>query len=91
MITKILKDTDKRKLERATRFQGELSPAAARAILKMRFTEDVENHMRSLLVKARQGTLSADEDNEMTAYEQMACLLDILHARARKTLKTSKA
>jgi ribosome-associated translation inhibitor RaiA len=89
--TKLRTSALRDKLGKATQFQGELTPAAARALLKFRFTEDVENHMRNLLVKAKQGTLNAEEDKEMTVYEQMSCVLDILHARARKALATNKA
>lgn len=66
------------------------SPTAARALLKMRFPLGDQERMRALSNKARQGTLTSHEEAEADAYEQLGCLLDILHSRARRVLKQSR-
>ena len=76
--------------ERAIQFEGELSPTAARALLKVRFaTPDLER-MRELSAKARAGSLTPQEQQEIDAYERLGCLLDILHSRARRALAKRK-
>jgi hypothetical protein len=91
MAATFLPQSVQTKWDRATRFQGKLTPSAARALLKLQFTSDVESRMRKLLAKAKKGMISHEEDDEMNAYEQMACMLDILHARARRALAARKA
>jgi hypothetical protein len=72
---------------RVIRFEEELSPAAARALLKLRFAEGERRRMRELSAKARAGTLTALEAREADVYERLGCLLDILHSKARRALK----
>ena len=73
--------------QRATRFEGELSPSAARAILKLQFAESDRRRMAELAAKARAGRLTASETRQSDAYERLGCLLDILHSQARRALK----
>jgi hypothetical protein len=68
-------------------FQGDLSPAAARALLKFRFSERDHARMKELSTKARAGTLTAAEQFELDEYERLGCVLDIIHSRARQALK----
>lgn len=77
-------------LQKATQLKGKLSPTAARALLKLQMSSDVEEHMRRLLKKGKLGTLTAEEHEQMNAYEHMVCVIDMLHARAKSTL-SSKA
>jgi hypothetical protein len=63
------------------------SPVAARALLKLQFPDEDLRRMSELAKKARHGTLTAEEEVESDAYEQLGCLLDILHSRARRVLK----
>jgi hypothetical protein len=63
------------------------SPVAARAFLKLQFPEVDQRRMNELSKKARLGSLTAEEETEANAYEQLGCLLDILHSRARGVLK----
>lgn len=65
---------------------GELTPAAARVILKLSIPPTDRSHMRELLVKARAGTLTPDQENEMEVYERAAALLSTLKSRARQLL-----
>ncbi len=73
-------------LQKATQFKGKLSPTAARALLKLEMSSEVEEHMRQLLKKGKLGTLTTEEHEQMNAYEHMACVIDMLHARAKSTL-----
>jgi hypothetical protein len=63
------------------------SPASARALLKVNFAPTDQTRMRQLSAKARAGTLTAQEEQEIDAFERVACLLDIIHSKARRALK----
>ena len=78
-------------LKQATEFKGKLTTAGARALLQIRFSEKVETYMRQLLKKAKAGTATAKEHEQMDAYCRMACMLDILHSRARRALTPVRA
>ena len=47
--------------------------------------------MRELSAKARAGTLTPGERDEIEQYERVACTLDILHSKARRVLKRRSA
>lgn len=42
--------------------------------------------MRDLSAKAQAGSLLPEEADDIDAYERLACLLDILHSKARRML-----
>lgn len=67
--------------------QSNLPAAAARAILKIDFEQSDRDRMRALAQKARDGTLTPDEQVETDNYERVGHLLDILHSKARRSLK----
>jgi len=67
--------------------EEELSPTAARALLKFHFSQRDHERMRNLSAKARAGELTSQEETEIDAYERLGCLLDILHSKARQALK----
>lgn len=67
-----------------------LSAVAARALLNVNFAPSDRERMRDLAAKARLGALSAAEEEEIDTYERLACLLDILHSKARQALKKKK-
>ena len=46
--------------------------------------------MRELSAKARSGALTPEEDAIMDTFEQVGCVLDILHSQARRALKEHK-
>jgi hypothetical protein len=73
--------------QRVIQFEGELSPAAARALLKFRFSEHDHARMEQLSTKARTGTLTPAEQDELDTFERLGCVLDILHSRARRALE----
>jgi hypothetical protein len=72
--------------DRITSSQGPLSTAAARALLKLQFGERDRRRMRDLAAKARAGELTPDDQFEAETYEQLGCLLDIIHSKARRAL-----
>jgi hypothetical protein len=76
----------KRPSERVIQFQGQLSPVAARALLRFGFSEDDHARMAELAAKARAGSLSPTEQEELDVFERVGCVLDILHSRARQAL-----
>jgi hypothetical protein len=64
-----------------------LPVTAARAILKINFDDDDRRRMRELSQKARDGTLSAEEQDEIDSYELVGHLLALMHSKARQSLK----
>jgi hypothetical protein len=64
-----------------------LPVTAARATLKIEFEESDRDRMRELSQKAREGSLSRDEQVEINSYEVVGHLLDLLHSKARRSLK----
>ncbi len=72
---------------RIIQFDEELSLSAARALLKIKFSKADQLRLSELAVKARRGTLSAEEEQLAITYERLGCLLDILHSKARQALK----
>src|SRR4051812_40969564 len=88
--TTLTGDNDAAIWERVIQFDGPLSPAAARALLKLRFAPRDQERMQELSTKARGGTLLPRERVEIDTYERLGCLLDILHSKARVALKKCK-
>jgi hypothetical protein len=68
-------------------FNGDLSPTAARALLRFGFSENDRAHMEALSQKARAGTLTSVEQADLDTFERFGCLLDIVHSKARLALK----
>ncbi len=73
--------------QRVIEFQGRLTPSAARALLEFQFSEHDHVLMDQLAVKARAGSLTADEQSELDTFERLGCVLDIVHSKARQALK----
>jgi hypothetical protein len=70
--------------DRVLHFAEKPSRTAARALLNFGFSSAAHEHMATLGAKARAGTLTADEEKEAEAFEQLGCVLDILHSAARE-------
>ena len=68
-----------------------LSPDAARSILGIAFTTEDKARMHDLSLKAREGTLTDGEQAEMDNYCRVGRLLDLLHSKARRSLRRSLA
>lgn len=64
------------------------SSEGARDILALDFDQADKDRMRELSAKARAGTLTAREDEEMSKYELLGHLLNIMQSKARQSLKS---
>jgi hypothetical protein len=64
-----------------------LPPEAARALIELRFTEEDRQRMHDLVVKNQQGMLSPEEEQELDSYVRVGRFLDLISAKARKSLK----
>jgi hypothetical protein len=69
--------------------RNNLPATAARAFLKIDFDEGDRRRMRELSQKAQEGSLSAAEQTEIDSYERVGHLLDLLHSKARRSLKAN--
>lgn len=67
--------------------QATLSVSAARAILALGFPPADRNRMRELSAKAREGTLSPAEQDEINNYERVGHILSLMKSKARRSLK----
>lgn len=72
--------------DRVMQFDEAISPTAARALLKMKFSPPDLERLQDLSAKARLGALSEVEEIEIDTFERLGCLLDILHSKARRVL-----
>jgi hypothetical protein len=73
--------------QRVIQFDGDLTPAAARALLRFGFSTQDRERMHELSARARAGTLAPAEQLELDTFERLGCLLDIIHSEARQALK----
>lgn len=64
-----------------------LSPEAARSLIRLEFAPEDKARMRELAAKARDGTLNAVEQEEITNYERVGNLLALMKSKARQRLK----
>ena len=67
-----------------------LSAAAAESILALDFPPAERDRLKELAAKARSGSLSSAEQQEIDSYGRVGSLLSILKSRARKALATTK-
>jgi hypothetical protein len=65
----------------------DLPPEAARSLLKLGFDDDDRARMHELAVKGQRASLSKAEDAELESYCRVARLLDLMHSKARRSLK----
>jgi hypothetical protein len=70
---------------------GEMTPKTAKSILDLGIPEVERARMRTLLAKAKSGTLSPDESLDLNEYERAGNILSILKAKARRVLKLKKS
>jgi len=66
-----------------------LSPEAARSLLSLAFSPGDTQRMHVLAEKARQGSLTPDEQQEIDNYERVGHYLSILQSKARLALRGS--
>lgn len=67
--------------------ESDLTPDAAMSLLKLRFGASDQRRMNQLAGKARRGTLSPEEDRLLQGYLFVGSLVDLLHSKARLSLK----
>ena len=60
---------------------------AARAILTFDFKQADKDVMRQLSARAREGTLTAEEQVAFDGYEVVGHILNVMQTRARRSLK----
>jgi hypothetical protein len=71
--------------------RGSWSKAAAESVLDFDFPPADVRRMNALAAKARQGTLSASEAEQLDNYRDVGRLLELLQSKARLSLKRSRA
>ena len=64
-----------------------VSPSAAHAIIDLKFTEDDQQRMQTLIDKNNEGTISDAEKEEMETYSRVGSFLGILQSKARLHLQ----
>ena len=67
--------------------QANLSPEAARAILKLDFDADDHRRMGELSAKAQQGALTPEERAELEEFVRVGLELSVLQSKARLSLR----
>lgn len=70
---------------------GRMTPAVAKHVLKLRFTEEDNCRMHDLAARNQEGRLTPTEAEELDNYIVVGDLLAILQSRARKLLKKKPA
>ncbi len=67
--------------------KGGLAPEAARAILELKFDRGATQRIRRLLQKNNSGTISSEERITLEKFLRVGKFIDLLHAKARLSLK----
>ncbi len=70
---------------------GDLRAEAAEALLAIRFDSHELDRMHELAVKNQENRLSPKEKAEMENYRRVSFLLDLMHSKARRSLKVHQA
>jgi hypothetical protein len=70
---------------------GDWPPEAAEALLEIRFGPQDRRRMTRLLRKAKSGTLTTVETETLDNYRHIGRLLELMKARARRSLKLKRA
>jgi hypothetical protein len=70
--------------------ETELNEAAARYILAIGFGPEDRDRMQVLAQKARDGTLTSDEEQAVDNYERVGHYLAILQSKARLAMNSAK-
>lgn len=70
---------------------GNLSPEAARSILRLELEEQDRARMHELVVRRQAGELSEAEEAELEIYCRVGRLLDLMRSKARRSLSAAGA
>ena len=68
-----------------------LPPPAAEAWLAIRFEQGDLDRMHELATKNQDDKLTAKDKTELENYRRVSFLLDLMHSKARRSLKKHKA
>jgi hypothetical protein len=68
--------------------QRELTPEAARYLLSMKLPAGDEDRVNERSAKARAGSLTSNESQELDSYLHIGFLLGVMQSKARRLLKT---
>lgn len=68
---------------------GDLSPAAAHELLRLKISESDATRVKKLSQKANTGTLTGPEEQELNRYLNVGRTLEFLKAKARLSLRNS--
>jgi uncharacterized protein YnzC (UPF0291/DUF896 family) len=68
-----------------------LTPETAEGLLRIKFEQRDLDRMHELAVKNQDGLLTPQEQAEMENYRSVGFLLDLMHSKARRTLKKHRA
>jgi hypothetical protein len=80
--------TNKKVWERVTSPEfEEMSPPAAKAILRMKLSKEDVARVKRLSSRASEGELSAVEQRELELYLQIGNVITLMHSKARLALK----
>ncbi len=66
---------------------GDLPPAEARAILRLKLSTQDLDRADELSAKAREGTLTPEEESELETYLTVGSALEFLKSKARLSLQ----
>ena len=67
--------------------QDDMEPRTAEALLKLRFGQRDLDRLNELVSKNQEDALSEDERGELESYLRISSMLDLMHAKARRSLK----
>jgi hypothetical protein len=76
-------------LSRLLKPDAKLFPAAARAFLQLDFDDSDRARMHELAKKNQDDELTPAEQIELQSYLKVGLFLDLIHARARRSLQAS--
>ena len=68
----------------------DMNPKAARAVLDLTLSSTAKKQVSQLLRKNNRGTITAEERMALERYLRVGLFLDLLHAKARLSLRRSK-
>jgi hypothetical protein len=68
-----------------------LTPVVAQSVLAMEFIEADRHRMNEFSAKAREGSLTEDDQRELDSYERVGHFLSLLKSKARRSLQPKPA
>jgi hypothetical protein len=90
MSSQAIPNTEAAILARVVRSEdSELTPEVARYFLSLRLPDGDERRVDELSAKARAGSLSEGEKQELESYLHVGALLGVMQSRARRLIRGS--